>query len=85
MPLVNRIRAFFSRQAAVDTSSPAADDFENTDRIRALAWDAVIAGDTAKARTLIEARLAPLPTSDPPPAWHATLEERFARTGKFTT
>jgi hypothetical protein len=58
-------------------------DFEDSARIRVLTWDALIAGDTAKARALIDARLAPLPTDDPPPAWHGTLEERFRRTGKF--
>jgi hypothetical protein len=77
------LERLFFRRAALDKPSPASDDFEDTARIRALAWDAVIAGDTPKARALIEARLAPLPTDDPPPAWRATLEERFARTGKF--
>lgn len=80
--MLNRIRAFLFGQSA-PTPSPAPDDFEDTARIQALTWDALLAGDTAKARTLLEARLSPLPTDDPPPAWHATLEERFRRTGKF--
>lgn len=80
--MLKRLFPFLFRQAPVDTPSPAPDDFEDTARIRALAWDALIAGDTAKARALVEARLAPLSTDDPP-AWHATLEERFRRTGKF--
>jgi hypothetical protein len=66
-------------------SLPASADFEDTSRIRELTWDAIIAGDTPKARILIEARLAPLATDDPTLAWHRTLEERFVRTGKFTT
>jgi hypothetical protein len=58
--------------------------FEDTRRLRALEWDAAAAGNAHTLRTLLEARLAPLPTGERPAPWHAVLEERYARTGRFT-
>jgi hypothetical protein len=46
--------------------------------------DALLDGDTECACRLTSYRFAPLATSEPPPAWHTTLEQRFEQTGRFT-
>jgi hypothetical protein len=56
---------------------------EDESVLRDMAFDAVYDGDFEAAHRLTRFRLAPLPTSEPPPAWHADLEVRFARTGTF--
>ena len=51
--------------------------------LRDMTADALLDGDTEAVYRLTAHRLAPIATSEPPPAWHAVLEDRFECTNRF--
>jgi hypothetical protein len=59
----------------------------DNDLLQDMTAEALLDRDWESVYRLNRYRFAPLPTSDTetPPAWRTTLEERFRRTGTFTT
>lgn len=55
---------------------------QDNEMLRDMTADALIDGDMEAVYRLTRYRLAPLPTSNDPPAWRATLEARFAQAHK---